>query len=468
MKLNIKLIFTFALLVLFHLKGKAQIADSNNNSLMILKSELSNSLSDSAKAKILWSIAGYYLQENNVVDSQLYYALKWYDFVKDKNSIDYDASYGEINSSMSLSTVYEKLGLYSKGIKIQLCSLIKVENHNRGQYVNSLSALSELYLESEDYVNSIKYANKVLELVSNNPVFKSNDSSASKFDLFFYPGALMILGEAYLESNNLDSALYYINKNLEISSKYPEARTLANAEKDLGLYYLKKGELDLALVYFKKSAIHPDVEYDIQFEFSRLMGLANTYFRLGKFDSSIHYSKIAYLKSKNEKYSKGLLNSSFLLGKSYQVVNKVDSALIYMNEFVKIKDSLFNNKLNSEIVIQTFEESKRQEQIEDQKKEEQAKRGENIKLGLIAVFIPVFASIVFLLGKKKKKHTKIISLMGLASTLMLFEFISLLIHPYIEAITNHDTMFIYLILLIIAAILVPLHHKLEEWVKSKI
>jgi hypothetical protein len=58
--------------------------------------------------------------------------------------------------------------------------------------------------------------------------------------------------------------------------------------------------------------------------------------------------------------------------------------------------------------------------------------------------------------------------MGLASLLMLFEFISLLIHPFIEKITHHDAVLMYLILLLIASLLVPLHHKLEGWVKDKI
>jgi hypothetical protein len=39
---------------------------------------------------------------------------------------------------------------------------------------------------------------------------------------------------------------------------------------------------------------------------------------------------------------------------------------------------------------------------------------------------------------------------------------------YVEHLTNHDAILMYLVLLIIASILVPIHHKLKSWAKEKI
>lgn len=58
--------------------------------------------------------------------------------------------------------------------------------------------------------------------------------------------------------------------------------------------------------------------------------------------------------------------------------------------------------------------------------------------------------------------------MGLFGLLMLFEFISLFLHPYIEALTHHTPIYMLLILVGIAAIILPLHHKLEHLVKEKL
>jgi hypothetical protein len=50
----------------------------------------------------------------------------------------------------------------------------------------------------------------------------------------------------------------------------------------------------------------------------------------------------------------------------------------------------------------------------------------------------------------------------------MFEFIAMLMHPYIEEWTHHSPVFMLLILVTIASILVPMHHKLEELMKSKL
>ena len=58
--------------------------------------------------------------------------------------------------------------------------------------------------------------------------------------------------------------------------------------------------------------------------------------------------------------------------------------------------------------------------------------------------------------------------LGVVALLLVFEFVSLLIHPKIEKLTNHNQVYMLLILLLVASLLVPLHHKLESWIKQKL
>jgi len=51
--------------------------------------------------------------------------------------------------------------------------------------------------------------------------------------------------------------------------------------------------------------------------------------------------------------------------------------------------------------------------------------------------------------------------------LLLFEFISLFIHPYISQWEHNNPVLMLLTLVAIAAVMVPLHHKLENVVKEK-
>jgi hypothetical protein len=58
--------------------------------------------------------------------------------------------------------------------------------------------------------------------------------------------------------------------------------------------------------------------------------------------------------------------------------------------------------------------------------------------------------------------------MSVLSLLLIFEFVTLLSHPYIERITNHTPLLEYFILVLMASVLVPLHHSLTYWLKQKL
>jgi hypothetical protein len=52
--------------------------------------------------------------------------------------------------------------------------------------------------------------------------------------------------------------------------------------------------------------------------------------------------------------------------------------------------------------------------------------------------------------------------------LIIFEFLNLLLHPFLEKVTHHTPVFMLLALVCIAALLVPLHHKIEKWSAKKL
>ena len=58
--------------------------------------------------------------------------------------------------------------------------------------------------------------------------------------------------------------------------------------------------------------------------------------------------------------------------------------------------------------------------------------------------------------------------MGVLSLLLLFEFLTLLLHPLIADFTHHIPILELLIFVIIAALLVPGHHKLQHVLISKL
>jgi hypothetical protein len=57
---------------------------------------------------------------------------------------------------------------------------------------------------------------------------------------------------------------------------------------------------------------------------------------------------------------------------------------------------------------------------------------------------------------------------GVIALLIVFEFLNLLLHPFLEKVTHHSPVLMLLALVCIAALLVPLHHKLEKWATTKL
>jgi hypothetical protein len=62
-----------------------------------------------------------------------------------------------------------------------------------------------------------------------------------------------------------------------------------------------------------------------------------------------------------------------------------------------------------------------------------------------------------------KLHIRLVKILGILSLLILFEYLTLLLHPYVTEITNHTPVYEMLIFVSIAAVLIPTHHRVESW-----
>ena len=240
---------------------------------------------------------------------------------------------------------------------------------------------------------------------------------------------------------------------------------------NLGEINSRIGDNEIALQYFRKAL---NLIKDIKKsgagpELCREMSM--TFKKLNQLDSAIYYAKTSYASIQYFEENGGMIitekaKTSKYLSELYHDMNIKDSAYKYQRIYLKIQDSIFNTEKITNLQITTMEENLRQEKIKEELEQQKIERDKNLILAAIGVFIPVFISLIFLIGKWSKNKFRFIVSLGIASLLMLFEFISLLIHPYIEKITNHNVILMYIILLIIAAVLVPLHHKMEQRIKK--
>jgi hypothetical protein len=119
------------------------------------------------------------------------------------------------------------------------------------------------------------------------------------------------------------------------------------------------------------------------------------------------------------------------------------------------------------VVCLPFNYKALQQELRSQEIVAKEKRKKNLQLLGIAVFIPAFFGLILFLSKRKVK-SRTVEFLGLLALLLLFEFIALFIHPFIGAWTHEAPVWMLLILVCIAAVLVPTHHALEKWLKQKL
>lgn len=148
-----------------------------------------------------------------------------------------------------------------------------------------------------------------------------------------------------------------------------------------------------------------------------------------------------------------------------------------MSEEEKITQSTFDSKQfpkenNSLRTIQqnqllTFDEELSQKEISKEILKAAEERQQNIQYALIALGIIGFIILFLLLSRTIIVNEKLISFFAILGLLVVFEFINLLIHPWLAHFTHESPVLMMLALLLIASLLIPMHHKLEHWIKEK-
>ena len=106
----------------------------------------------------------------------------------------------------------------------------------------------------------------------------------------------------------------------------------------------------------------------------------------------------------------------------------------------------------------------RQQELAEKKLKEQEARKHNLQYAAIAIAIITFVILFFVFSRSIVVGQKFIRFVGIMGLLAVFEFINLYIHPHLDKLTNHSPVLMLGILMCIAALLIPLHHRMEKWI----
>lgn len=356
---------------------------------------------------------------------------------------------------LNLSNFYIGIEDYDKALDYQMLAMKKLDEiterfvpYQRAIDMNSIGKLYG-YKKNEDI--AVTYFTRSIAM-----------SDSLNFSSLKVPAYISIL-EQYMRSDKPQRALEYLNsqdgKNLK--AYMTQFGFASNVDMSYGSIYSKMGVYDSAKFYFERASGFYEKSSN---QFGRMYfynNYAYMYKRMGDYKNAIE--KWILVKEISDKLGQLEMaeNAAKQLDTLYQRTGDFQQANAYNSIYYKYKDSLqVLNKEKELAQLEAADEQQRQAR-RDREAEEQKLRRNNIQYMAITVGIAVLFIALVVLGMFKVSATTI-KMIGFFVFIMLFEFIFLLFKTKIKAITHGEPLKDLLFMIGLAALLLPLHHWLEE------
>jgi len=360
-------------------------------------------------------------------------------------------------TSLLVAIKLGETGNYTAGLNMSFPILSSFEKRSDTLGIaRSLLSITYCYSSSQNYDKAIAYLKKIVPLAIS--------MGDEKFIAHIYNN----MGAIYADAAMPDSGLVYAQKSVSISTKIKYELHLPYSLSTVAENYIANKDYDLALPFLRRAASYSH-------KFSNDMATAFIYndfsqafLGMKRYDSVSYYARQAIKYYSKQDNKLGLLRSYNYLNQCYEETHKPDSANKYFRLAVIAKDSLFSIEKTRFVQSMSFTEQMRQQELENEKIKSDKERKHNIQYALIAIGIATFAIVFLLLSRSIITNTKMIEFLGVLALLIVFEFLNLLLHPFLERVTHHSLSLMLLALVCIAALLIPLHHKLEKWIIHKL
>lgn len=422
-----------------------------------LVSIINKSENDSIKVANLFSLAEQYYYSNP--DTTIVICKSALEI---SNHIDYVT--GKANAYGWLGYLYRKKGLIKQAIEAYHLSISAFEkiNDSLGVAVN-LNNLGMLYKKSKEYDKAKEHYLRCFAYDSIN-----NDTA----------GMMVVinnLGQIEYLKRNYKDAIQFFNKVIELNTKVGNKEAVYSAHKNKANALIKLNNYTEAEQNFSAA-----LEGYLQMEDNE--GVASVYANLGMLSyykndiqKTLIYGRKSFATAKNIGYPDKVRDASFVLYNGYKAINNTDSALKYHEQYILMKDSVFNKEIKSATIRQqTQYEFERKQLLQEQHEKEQArlianeiKRRDNIQMSIIFIIVlSVFVSLLFL-GFVKVSRIFAEGLIFFAF-LILFEFILVLTDPFVEDLTNGAPAYKLIINAVFAAIIFPAHAFFEATLKTRL
>lgn len=303
------------------------------------------------------------------------------------------ASYvsGEARSLSGIASIFRITGNYPKALQLHLEALKKAEAIGDERTASTIMlSIGIDYEYLGDYRQAVNYTLKVLaigERLREKP--RINTSSLN-------------LGNEYEKLKMFDSALLYTQRAHDLSIELKNIDFVGVALNNFGNIYSGMGKDDLALKNYRSSLPYSLQEEDDDALCESYLGIAKLFRKADVQDSCLIYAKRSLATAQKAGFVSRVMDASSFLTNYYASIRTIDSAFVYQNITIAAKDSLFSQEKAREIQSLSYEETLRQQQIQEAKEEARTELKINVLIGGVATLI-VVAFILYRNNRQKQK-----------------------------------------------------------------
>ncbi|MBS9462119.1 tetratricopeptide repeat-containing sensor histidine kinase [Flagellimonas sp. 389] len=287
------------------------------------------------KIKALEAIGDFFSDEGNHKKSMAYFK-KALHLARKTGNKEYELS---IINGLGHDYDYEgnnaeALNLYLEGIDVAK----QTDNKHMLSILNE--NIASLYIRQKDYKNALVFYDTVQAINEEmgNEVFHAETQSN--------------MASLYKDIKDFEQAMFNVNKSISTFEKHKIYDWLAYAYEVKGSIYLEQKKYQWALYWYDQAnMLHKQQLDDEREKIQLLNGMAKVYLGLEKDSLSLQYAKEGFQLSKKIKSLQGQIDCSETLYKLYKKKNDSDNALVYLETFKQLSDSLSKDKSKQSLAL---------------------------------------------------------------------------------------------------------------------
>ena len=359
------------------------------------------------------------------------------------------------NCYIYLSDFYSDIEDYDRAIDYMTLAYKKIdevkEKNVPYQKVIYTNNLGNLFAKKKNYDIAISYFERSIRM-----------ADSLKFSTLKIPGYVSLLNQ-YLRKDEPQKALDYLNSaaGSELKKYLVNFGMAPVIDQAYGVVYTGIGRYDSAGIYLEKARPMFENSSNESSKVGFLAQMATYYNKSGNYKLAIvHFLQVKEISERNG-WLDFVEKSARHLDSLYRKTGNLEEAGKYNALYYQYKDSIETLKRDKEMRQAEADDEKDRLVRSQQAAEEQKKRRNNIQyLAIVIGIISLFVSLVIL--GMFKVSAGVIKAIGFFVFLMFFEFIFLIFKKNIYEYTHGEPWKDLAFMILLAAILVPLHHWLEH------